>query len=227
VTAGPALLIENFTNLFNHTNMEKIPLPWIVVAVLTCLLALVGIAGITIIKQESFMVYGKEFGFGSDEYKETKKALEQSILEGKKNADKLSLLEQENNLLRGKILDYKERLDAENSRINEQWFPLDEITLEEIYYNENRSVINLETRKFKGAVWYSPEKELSIRVASLKYGEALLETNLPDPYSQLRLTTVTPWMIPRDKWHYQLTLIPSRYGSSIIRIERRSPLAKK
>lgn len=189
------------------------------IVVLTAILvALAGIGWVSLERQEPFMIYGKEFGFGSEAYKKMRQELSVCRSISEEMEANIASLEKINQTLQEQLSERKGELDAAALKNSEQWFPLDEISVTGM-----GKEFNLEALKSRGSVWQSPGNELSLRVTSIKVDEVLLETNLPEPYNQLRLERRQTWKIPMPKWHYKISLDQAYYGMATIRVERRLP----
>lgn len=202
--------------MFNLSLTEKASFAALVAAFLLVCLPF----GLSYARDEPFVLNGKEFGFGSNEYKRVRTELAAcQQTQSKAVSEALSMLEDlriENQKLREANLTLIRNEDSRNQKNAKMWFPVDDVT----FYADGKFVTQEGiTRKGK---WTHQESELSLRLLSFDHDGIVFATNLPAPGNFIRLPMSDSIFVPMRKWDYRLSVKLIESENVEVRIERQN-----
>jgi hypothetical protein len=192
----------------------------IAVVIASVLLILIGF-----LSNQPFKFFGKEFGFGSEEL--NKKIAELNDCQNKSSKEIRKLNE---NLAHA--LEENSQLNKLNTSLNlsqkalethemSPWFPENDITFETS--GAYKAQVGKKSGKGK---WSALDGGLSLRSISISHGEVILETNLDQPWKNIRFDNEhESWLVTTGKLEYRLTLLSAfdeyEGGEANLRIEKR------
>lgn len=175
--------------------------------------------GLSYLRDEPFVVYGKEFGFGASELRnktaELKNCKSESTIALAEAHRRLAEASEENKQLReaNSVLTAQEQ--DRKKKESALWFPIDDIE-----FVDGGSFVTEEGRQGRGK-WSHPDSELTLKLLVIGAGELVVETNLPPPANKLRMQRDLPVLVPMKKWDYRLWASSIYSEKAQLRIERR------
>lgn len=203
-------------------DLSKLPEKAVIAFVVVMGLLTAALFGTSYFSNGPFTIYGKEFGFGSNELKE-----KTAEFEDFRNQSSKAFAELQRQLAEAKTenVKLKEEKGALIAQLQERarqdaamWFPIDDVE-----FLENGTFNTLGGKQGKGR-WSNSDSELALQLIRIASPEVVLETNLPPPGNKIRLQKGAPGiLVHMNKWDYQLSLqgIGSYPNSTTIRVERR------
>jgi hypothetical protein len=194
----------------------------IVAVAVVVLLVVAAVLALSLIENEPFMIYGKEFGFPTGklakengELKNTNQGLLELASKFKSQRD-AALAELETSKSTASALGLQLRQQAKQAEST--WFPVDDIE-----FSLNKQYTAREAVHKVGRKWSAEGVELNLEAVEVSNKELVLATNLAPPANRLRLNAVeASWSIPMARWEYRLTLVELYYGGVKVRLDRRS-----
>jgi hypothetical protein len=200
--------------LFNLTLTEKASFAALIAAFLLVCLPF----GLSYTRDEPFVLYGKEFGFGTGTLKKAQSdltACNQRL--DNTTSEALALLDKarsENQQLKQANAILLKQEESRNLKSSKMWFPVDNVT-----FYEDGKFITQEGAEQKGK-WSHRNSELTLRLVALAGDEIVLATNLPEPGNLLRISKSSPVLVYMTKWDYQLSMKTQYPDNAEIQIER-------
>jgi hypothetical protein len=163
--------------------------------------------GLSFARNEPFIIYGKEFGFGMGDYKKAQNDLAacQQRLD-KAAVDAFALSERLNSLVTQE--------ESRKQKSAKMWFPVDDVT----FYNDGK-LITQEGAERKGT-WSHRESELTLRLVAMDEDGIVLATNLAAPGNMIRIPNLNSVLVPMMKWDYRLSFKSIDPDTAEVRIER-------
>lgn len=191
----------------------------IIAILLIIFLLMVALFGISYLRNQPFTIYGKEFGFGSDELRKVTAELKTFREESSRNLDQIQQLlveaKKENLKLKEENMVLISQQEDRLRQAAALWFPID--TLD---FFVDGTFSTQDGRQGRGK-WASKESELTLKLIGIDDGDVLLETNLLPPENKIRIQSRHQLLIHMIKWDYLLTSKDVYSDNATIRVERR------
>lgn len=184
----------------------------IAVCVIICLIAL---TSASYLRNEPLIIYGKEFGFGSQEARKRVEELDKLRADAVETHKLLKALDKMNDQLRQENSALHARHLTRAQQDASMWFPVDDVT----FFDGGR--YSTQAGKVGRGKWSNADSELTLQLVTADDSAVVLATNLPAPGNKVRIAEGEDMWIPMAKFEYQLALISSDDGVRL-RINRRT-----
>jgi hypothetical protein len=203
-------------------NIDKISKTTIVFLIFSVALAVISISlmmWFSYKANQPLMIYGREFGFGTNELKKRTEDLLQcrSTAENAANDfhDTLEWFKAENSRLKAENSKWTAEYQARARRDAEMWYPVSDID-----FVEEGTFTTSDGKEMGKGAWKSSSKDLTLKLLSSWVGEVVLETNLNPPSDRIRLDK-NAMIINANVWQYRVYLLSSYSDRASVRVERR------